>query len=154
MNPMKKIFTILILLITAQSFAQIETALIGEWKAIAIKNDSFFYHSQNDSITFNPNAKVEEKDKSMFKSGMKASLSSKKYFFKVDNEFILKNSPTEEVILTYEVLKETKVINLYEKNKNQAPIGKIEYFSRNGSLELQMTISGQKNSFMILNKVN
>ena len=150
---MRKILAILILLITAQNFAQIETSLIGEWKAIAIKNESFFYHAQIDSIIFNPNSKVKEEDKSSLRSGMKTSLSSKKFIFKDNNEFIIQNSPTENIFFAYEILKETEVINLYEKNKKQSIIGRIEYIEKNGSLELEMTLKGQKNSFLILNKL-
>ncbi len=150
---MKKILAILILFITAQSFSQIETSLIGEWKAIAIKNESFFYHSKIDTIIFNTNKTIKEENKDMLRYSMKSSLSTKKFIFKTNDEFVIQSSPNDIITLSYEVLKENETIILFDKNNKQSSVGKIDYFTRNGILELEMTINGQNNSLMILNKV-
>lgn len=149
---MKKI-TLILILIAFPGYSQIEDILIGEWKATAINRDNIFYNSENDSISVNPDSNFPIESLQVLRIAMKVSISDKQYFFNDVNELKCVIAPGFEIILIYEIVKEEKLINLYEKDKNQTSVGNIEYQFNGSDLELKMTIKEESSSYLILEKV-
>lgn len=150
---MKKKIALILVFIAFQGYSQIENSLIGEWKAFAVNNGNIYYNSKNDSISLNTDSNFPSESLELIRMTMKATISDTKYFFNESKELKCIIAPGYEIVLIYEFDKEKEIINLYEENKNQSPIGNIEYQFNNSNLELKMTIFEVDNSFSILEKL-
>ena len=158
---MKKVILIFLLIANINSFAQDNTAFVGKWQVIFMKDNSTYIDIEKDSFSIksqagdnNNQVKDTDSDASMndeVKSFLKETINGMKYTFNKDYTSTYTMGPDGEVKGTYKVNAGNSTIELKEGSSDQVSTMKYRFFDN--KLELTPAAGNQDPTIIIMKKV-
>lgn len=157
---MKKLILLFLLAANVNSFAKDNTAFVGKWQVVFLKDNNTYIDIEKDSFSLKGQMQgdTQEKDTDAnatvsdeVKSFLKETINGMKYTFNKDFTSSYTMGPEGEVKGTYKVNDGNATVELKEGTSDQVSTMKYRFFDN--KLELSPSVGNQDPTIIILKKI-